>query len=147
MNTRRTAASLATLGLLATGVVVGTAGTAQAATHCQGYSTYTNQYGEYRKPTTTNGSGNVNCILSQGDGYAGGSQNTAVKQLQRSLNRCFAGADVAVDGMYGPATADKLKEAQRSKGIAADGVFGPQTSRYMNWAMTGATGCTYGGVA
>ncbi|GAA3969136.1 hypothetical protein GCM10022384_20500 [Streptomyces marokkonensis] len=147
MNIRRTAASLATLGLVATGAVVGTAGTAQAATHCQGTSTYSNQYGEYLKPTTANGSRNVNCLLSSGDGFNGGSQNTAVKQLQRSLNRCFPGANLDVDGMYGPATVNKVKEAQRSKGIAADGVFGPQTSQYMNWAMKGATGCTYGGVA
>ncbi|MCX2924428.1 peptidoglycan-binding protein [Streptomyces sp. NEAU-W12] len=147
MNMRRAAASLATLGLLATGAVVGTAGTAQAATHCQGYSTYTTQYGDYQKPTTTTGSRNVTCVLSSGDGYNGGAQNTAVRLLQRSLNRCFPGADLAVDGMYGPATANKVKEVQRSKGLAVDGVLGPQTSRYMNWAMTGATGCTYGGSA
>ncbi|WP_145503874.1 peptidoglycan-binding protein [Streptomyces sp. CFMR 7] len=143
MRIRRTAASFATLGLLATGVVVGTAGTAQAATHCKGISTYSNQYGTYTKPTTTNGSKNINCILSNGDGFNGGGQNAAVKQLQLSLNRCHAGANISVDGMFGTATANRLKEVQRNRGIPADGVFGPQTSAKIHWAMSGSTGCVY----
>ncbi|MEG3627189.1 peptidoglycan-binding domain-containing protein [Streptomyces poriticola] len=143
---RNAAASLAVLGLLTTGTVVATAGTAQAATHCQGYSTY--KYGSalLYKPTTKNKSRNTNCILARGDGYGGGSQLNAVAWLQRSLNRCF-GTDLDVDGLYGPATVGAVKTAQRVKGLAQDGVFGPKTSRYMNWARMGSgnTGCTYGG--
>lgn len=146
---RSTAAALATLGLAATGVVVGTAGTAQAATHCSGFSKYSSGSSAHvRKPTTVNGSFNTSCLLSNGDGFNGGNQVNAVGWLQFSLNKCF-GAGLSVDGMYGQATANAVKTVQRVKGIPQDGVFGPQTSRHMNWARMGTNGgfisCTSGG--
>ncbi len=144
MRMRRVAASLSTLGLLAAGAVVATAGTAQAAPACKGYSTYASGSATLYKPTTTNGSRNTNCLLSSGAGYGGGQQSMAVGYLQTSLNRCF-GAGLAIDGMYGQATVNAVKTVQRVKGLPADGVFGPQTSKYMNWAKMGGSGCTSGG--
>lgn len=55
-----------------------------------------------------------------------GSTGLAVEQLQHALNQ--AGADLAVDGRFGPATEAALKAFQRRAGVDPDGVYGPATA-------------------
>jgi peptidoglycan hydrolase-like protein with peptidoglycan-binding domain len=49
----------------------------------------------------------------------------SVRDLQRELNR--QGANLALDGKFGPRTEEALREFQRRRGIAADGRVGTQT--------------------
>lgn len=51
-----------------------------------------------------------------------------VQQVQQALVRW--GANLVVDGVYGPGTRQAVEQFQRSQGLVADGVVGPQT-----WAM------------
>lgn len=48
-----------------------------------------------------------------------------VQQVQQALVRW--GANLAVDGVYGPGTRQAVERFQRSQGLVADGVVGPQT--------------------
>jgi putative chitinase len=50
-----------------------------------------------------------------------------VKRLQEALNDLGAGPKLVVDGRYGPATRQAVKNFQAAAGIAADGVAGPVT--------------------
>lgn len=54
-----------------------------------------------------------------------GSTGADVTALQQRLNR--AGHRVAVDGWYGPATADAVRAYQRAAGQVVDGIVGPRT--------------------
>lgn len=54
-----------------------------------------------------------------------GSQSPAVKILQHYLVE--AGADIAVDGIFGPITRQAVLAFQGSAGLAVDGIVGPQT--------------------
>lgn len=57
-----------------------------------------------------------------------GDKGAAVKTLQQKCNAVpGTGADVAVDGEFGPKTEAKVKRVQAHFGIARDGVAGPQT--------------------
>ena len=56
-----------------------------------------------------------------------GSRGAGVRELQVLLVR--AGANLKVDGDFGPATRDAVRAFQQSKRIAPDGVAGPQTMR------------------
>lgn len=56
-----------------------------------------------------------------------GSEGARVRDLQALLVR--AGYAVTVDGDYGPATRDAVKDFQRAQKIRADGVAGPETFR------------------
>ena len=73
---------------------------------------------------------------SQPPTLAEGSEGTVVRKLQTALNEgrgSFAPSSnpvLAVDGIYGPKTADAVRGAQHEGGIAADGVVGLQT-----WAL------------
>lgn len=59
-----------------------------------------------------------------------GDQGRRVRRLQRGLNRAFpAYSDLAVDGIYGPATQRVVREFQRRSGLAVDGVVGPKTRK------------------
>jgi peptidoglycan hydrolase-like protein with peptidoglycan-binding domain len=46
--------------------------------------------------------------------------------LQRSLNTLI-GADLTVDGIYGPNTKDAVRRFQKANGLQVDGVAGPIT--------------------
>ena len=58
-------------------------------------------------------------ILRRGDRGAG------VRWVQERLNRC--GANLAVDGIYGPKTEAAVVQFQRENGLTADGIVGPRT--------------------
>lgn len=54
-----------------------------------------------------------------------GSQSPSVKILQHYLVE--AGADIAIDGVFGPITRQAVLAFQGSAGLAVDGIVGPQT--------------------
>jgi peptidoglycan hydrolase-like protein with peptidoglycan-binding domain len=54
-----------------------------------------------------------------------GAQNHPVRTLQDLLRA--HGKNVAVDGIFGPATETAVRQLQTAGGIAADGIVGPQT--------------------
>lgn len=58
---------------------------------------------------------------------AQGNSGNAVKAAQQLLNGKFGYNNVVVDGIFGPITAQAVKDFQTSKGLAADGVVGPST--------------------
>ncbi len=59
-----------------------------------------------------------------------GSSGAAVKTLQTRLRA--HGFNVAVDGQFGPGTANAVKSFQRARGLGADGVVGPKTWAKLN---------------
>lgn len=67
------------------------------------------------------GSG-VDCLLAVGNTGEG------VRALQLTLRKCY-GSTITADGIFGPATRDALKYAQRQAGTQGDGVYGPNTRR------------------
>ncbi|MEV0910200.1 peptidoglycan-binding domain-containing protein [Streptomyces hokutonensis] len=64
----------------------------------------------------------VNCLLSVGNGGEG------VRALQLTLRRCY-GSTITADGIFGTATRDALRYAQRQAGTQDDGIYGPNTRR------------------
>ncbi|WP_205669992.1 peptidoglycan-binding protein [Amycolatopsis sp. CFH S0078] len=62
-----------------------------------------------------------------------GSTGPAVSELQAFLNRVYpAYSKLVVDGIFGSATADVVREFQRRSGLGVDGIVGAQT-----WAKLG----------
>lgn len=62
-----------------------------------------------------------------------GSTGSDVANLQKILNA--QGANLTVDGKYGPLTAAAVKAYQSKNGLTADGIFGPQTSGALSGAI------------
>ena len=60
-----------------------------------------------------------------------GSTGPAVKDLQRRLN-VFGWYDLSVDGSYGPATENAVKDFQTKVGITVDGSAGIETQTYLD---------------
>lgn len=57
-----------------------------------------------------------------------GSTGAAVTSLQSFMNRAFGSySKLTVDGDFGPATENVMKEFQRRVGLGADGIVGPAT--------------------
>lgn len=56
-----------------------------------------------------------------------GSTGAKVTQLQRVLNAWYPWMGLAVDGDYGPATENAVREYQRRAGVTVDGIAGPVT--------------------
>lgn len=54
-----------------------------------------------------------------------GDQGSDIAEIQGKL--VLLGYDVMADGAFGPATAEAIKEFQKSQGIKADGLIGPAT--------------------
>jgi len=81
----------------------------------------------YRLPTTSNGSGQTHCVLSEGNNTPG------VGKLQDALNRCNLRENLATDNQYGSLTTAAVKRAQDHYGITADGVYGPVTRNNLFW--------------
>jgi len=59
-----------------------------------------------------------------------GSSGSCVTQLQQRLNQL--GANLVVDGQFGPATKNAVLAFQGRERISFDGVVGPQTQSYLN---------------
>jgi peptidoglycan hydrolase-like protein with peptidoglycan-binding domain len=56
-----------------------------------------------------------------------GSRGDAVKGLQNALNARSSQGVGAVDGIFGPATENAVKQFQRDVGLVEDGIAGPAT--------------------
>ncbi|MER5210334.1 peptidoglycan-binding domain-containing protein [Streptomyces sp. NPDC002838] len=85
----------------------------------------------YSSPNT------VSCILKQGN------TGKAVRALQKNLNVCY-GKALVLDGVFGAATAAALRDVQSRIGVAVDGVYGPLTRNKMKWARySPETGAKY----
>jgi peptidoglycan hydrolase-like protein with peptidoglycan-binding domain len=69
-----------------------------------------------------------------------GSTGQGVRCVQNGYNR-IAGAGLAVDGSYGPATMEATRNFQRYFGLRVDGVVGPITGGLLGQAVN-----TKGGV-
>lgn len=71
-----------------------------------------------------------------------GATGNDVERVQRQLKK--AGFDLAVDGKFGPATEQAVKEYQQSRGLAVDGIVGPATQKALNneadWVRQGDRG-------
>lgn len=52
--------------------------------------------------------------------------NEEVAQLQKILNQ-YSGANLKIDGIFGPATTQALKDFQRKSKLVPDGILGPST--------------------
>ncbi|MDQ4143242.1 MAG: peptidoglycan-binding protein [Actinomycetota bacterium] len=65
------------------------------------------------------------------------SRGSQVAQWQRQLN-AVPSEDIAVDGIYGPRTAQATREFQASARITVDGIVGPQTRRAMRERVEGS---------
>jgi len=55
-----------------------------------------------------------------------GSTGAVVRRAQRALRRT-PNLGLVVDGIFGPATENAVKEFQQSEGLAVDGIVGPAT--------------------
>ncbi|MDN5901092.1 MAG: NlpC/P60 family protein, partial [Brachybacterium sp.] len=69
-----------------------------------------------------------------------GSRGGAVQDLQSALND--NGANLAVDGVFGPRTHSAVKGYQSSSGLLVDGVVGPQTRGALNGAGVSTGGAS-----
>src|SRR5699024_3597065 len=69
-----------------------------------------------------------------------GSRGRAVQDLQAALND--QGANLAVDGVFGPRTHSAVKSYQSSNGLLVDGVVGPKTRGALNGAGVSTGGAS-----
>jgi hypothetical protein len=86
-----------------------------------------------RLPSAGRDSGNISCTFVRG--LSGG----GVFKLQDALNRCY-GANLVMDGLFGPATEAALRGVQASHGLPVDGIYNPQLRRAMLWPVYNADG-------
>ena len=80
--------------------------------------------------------GNSDCILQTGN------SNLGVNALQSTLVGCH-GKTLAIDGIFGAATGQALRDVQRIIGVTVDGVYGPATRKKMSWSNSNG-GCRPG---
>lgn len=76
--------------------------------------------------------------VAGGDMLRRGAEGTEVNQLQTLLNQ--SGANLAVDGDFGPRTQAAVRDFQSANNLTVDGVVGPQTME----ALLGQTNGTQG---
>lgn len=103
------------------------------------YGTAYNSVAQNSSPSqTSSGSNNTNnnmaLSISTSTLQAGSSNVADVKALQSFLNS--KGANIAVDGLFGPATTAALKNYQSQNGLIADGILGPATLAKANASTT-----------
>lgn len=77
---------------------------------------------------TTGSASSPTPITDEGAILRPGDRGPAVATWQGQLNRA-AGAGLAPDGIFGPATEEATRRFQQSRGITVDGVVGPQSRR------------------
>ncbi|MBM7499820.1 cell wall-associated NlpC family hydrolase [Brachybacterium muris] len=73
-------------------------------------------------------------VLNTTEKLRWGSRGGNVADLQSGLNQ--NGANIAVDGKFGPRTHAAVKDFQRSNGLLVDGVVGPQTRGALNGGVS-----------
>ncbi|PSB32194.1 peptidoglycan-binding domain-containing protein [Stenomitos frigidus] len=78
-----------------------------------------------RNQTVSSNSGNYYQNISYSGGLRLGSRGSQVSALQQQLRNL--GYDVAVDGVFGPATDRAVRQFQASNRLAADGIVGSAT--------------------
>jgi hypothetical protein len=78
----------------------------------------------------------VDCLLKRG------ARNDAVKVLQASMANILE-RNLSVDGDFGPATQQAVRDVQRVYGIRVDGEYGPQTRRAMCWLTVSGYACDW----
>ncbi|MFG2682122.1 peptidoglycan-binding protein [Streptomyces sp. NPDC048392] len=72
-----------------------------------------------------------------------GHTGPGVRALQKNMNSCY-GKSLALDGVFGPATRDALRNVQSRIGAGVDGVYGRETMGKMKWARySNETGARY----
>jgi hypothetical protein len=115
---------------------------ALAQASCAGTTAHRNGDFHVPVPSTSDNSGNFNCIV--GLGNAG----SAVSDLQQSMNFC-RGEHLVVDGLYGPLTASAMRRAQHDLHVTEDGIYGPATRhagfRFRAVTDSGHAGCAAAG--
>lgn len=127
--------SLAALGFLSVGPL---AAPAHAAASCTSFTSTSSwpdaPNGNYHHvPSVGAQTHNFACILAMGN------NSLAVRALQESLVACY-GQPIAVDGDFGPATRQAVRNAQTTINrihpearLAVDGEYGPRTSVYFRY--------------
>jgi hypothetical protein len=79
-------------------------------------------------PSAGRNSGNINCTFVSG--MSGG----GVYKLQDALNRCY-GANLVVDGLFGPATEAALRRVELIHHVPPDGIYDPPLRKAMLWPV------------
>ncbi|ASK66536.1 hydrolase [Brachybacterium avium] len=79
-------------------------------------------------------------VLDSSQKLRWGSRGGAVQDLQSALND--HGANLSVDGVFGPRTHSAVKSYQSSNGLLVDGVVGPQTRGALNGAGVSTGGAS-----
>lgn len=77
-------------------------------------------------------------VLQSSEKLREGSRGGAVSDLQSALNN--SGANLAVDGVFGPLTNSAVKDYQSSNGLLVDGVVGPETRGSLNGGASAPSG-------
>ncbi len=85
-----------------------------------------------------NKEGGSNPKSTSGSSTAYGSLGYDVKKIQELLNA--NGANLTVDGIYGPLTRQAVMEYQEKNGLAVDGIVGKNTWGALTKAQSGSTG-------
>jgi len=85
--------------------------------------------------TTTSSTPTTPATLPEGVVLRRGAKGAEVRQLQEAL--VALGYSTAVDGKFGPATAQAVKSFQASSGLTDDGVVGPATLTALSAAIDG----------
>ncbi|MGW9496337.1 peptidoglycan-binding domain-containing protein [Streptomyces prasinus] len=129
LRTRKGVTSLVTSGLLAAslGGALAAAPSAAAAAYPWCTSSAWTQSADTTwttRPSTS--STDTTCVMAQGSTGAG------VTSLQKALRHCY-GRNIAIDGVFGPATEAALKYAQGRAGVSQDGEYGPVTRNAILW--------------
>jgi peptidoglycan hydrolase-like protein with peptidoglycan-binding domain len=133
VNVHRIISTAIVLLVAGLGIALTPAVPAAAAASCTGFTTVADIVGgPVNVPSVGNGTGNLNCLLGQGN------VSGAVSTLQFTLNQCY-GSGLTIDGNFGPLTRAALEAAQRREGITADGVYGPQTRDSLHWQEVGGS--------